>query len=146
VTRSGLLVVVVLLLSGVGTGSLAILAAVSAPGAEVVAAAPDEIVPAPSDRDILAAAAAGSTVSVERDAAGALVMVLPGRYDARTVEQVVPAPAAPPPGTALLLGLGSGLLLLAAAARVRARTARVGLLAAAAAGCCGAVGLVVLLS
>jgi hypothetical protein len=145
VSRSTVLVVLALLLGGVGAGSLAVVAARAAPGTEVVAAAPDEIVPAPSDRDVLRASAIGSRVSVERDATGALIMVLPGSYDASTVEQVVPAPAAPPPGSALLLGLGSGLLLVAAALRVRG-TAGASLLAAAAVGCCGAVGLVALLT
>lgn len=144
--RAGLLVVLVLLLGAVGAGSLAVLAEISTPGVEMVPAAPDEIVPAPSDRDILRAAAIGSRVSVQRDAAGALVMVLPGSFDARTVEQVVPAPAGPPAGSALLLGLGSGLLLIAAVTRARGRTRGAGVLAAAAAGCCGAVELVALLS
>lgn len=143
--RAGLLVALALLLGGMGAAVLAGLAAATAPGPEVVAAAPDEVVPAPSDRDILRAAAIGSRVSVQRDAAGALIMVLPGSYDARTVEQVVPAPTAPPPGSAPLLGLGSGLLLLAAAARARGRSGA-GLLAAVSVGCCGAVGLVSLLS
>lgn len=146
VSRGALLVALALLLGGVGAGALAVLAVASAPGAEVVAAAPDEVVPAPSDRDILRAAAIGSRVSVERDAAGALIMVLPGSHDARTVEQVIPAPGGPPPGSAPLLGLGSGLLLLAAAVLLRRRAARIGLLVAAAVGCCGAVGLVSLLS
>lgn len=101
--------VLALLLSGGGAAALASSAAVSAPAAEVVAPAPDEVVPAPSDRDVLRAAAIGTRVSVQRDAAGALVMVLPGTYDARTVEQVVPAPASLPPGTAWLLAVAAGL-------------------------------------
>lgn len=96
------------------------MAARSLPTPDVVATPAGEVVPAPSDRDILRAAAQGLAPSVQRDpVTGGLVMVLAGRYDRRTIEQLAPAPPAFPAATPVLLTVSAMALGTAAAGRWR---------------------------
>jgi len=95
------------------------------PTPDVVATPAGEVVPAPSDRDILRAAAQGLAPSVQRDpVTGGLVMVLAGRYDRRTIEQLAPAPPAFPAATPVLLTVSAMALGTAAATLGRDRHGR----------------------
>ncbi len=135
--RPGLAVGLRRVLAVVLTG-LAVLVGVHRPTADVVRAAPDQLVPLTSDQQVLAASAAlDRIVEVTRDPEGRLVMVLPADVDPLTLEQENPAPLDYPPGSGWVLVAAAALAVLA----VRRRTLLVG--AAALAGSAAAVGLLV---
>lgn len=101
--RPGLAVGLRLVLAVVLTG-LAVLVGVHRPAADVVSAAPAQLVPLTSDQQVLTASAAlDRIVEVTRDPDGRLVMVLPADVDPLTLGQENPAPPDYPPR----LGLGA---------------------------------------
>lgn len=135
--RPGLAVGLRLVLAIVLTG-LAVVVGVHRPAADVVSAAPAQLVPLTSDQQVLAASAAlDRIVEVTRDPDGRLVMVLPADVDPLTLEQENPAPPAYPPGSGWVLAAAAALAGLA----VLQRPLLVG--AAALAGSAAAVGLLV---
>lgn len=133
-----------LLVGGTVAAGLAVAATAFCPAVDRAPTPPAQVFAAPSDRDVLRAAAGGTPVSVQRDAAGVLVMVLPGAYDGRTVEQVVACPTAVlPRGLTGAAGRCRG----AHGGRCRARGRRTGrLFAAAGTGAAGTTGVVQLLA
>lgn len=134
-----------LLVGGTVAAGLAVAATAFCPAVDRAPTPPAQVFAAPSDRDVLRAAAGGTPVSVQRDAAGVLVMVLPGAYDGRTVEQVVAPPPSFPAGSPALLGGAAVLMVAGAGLRVRGRrTGR--LFAAAGTGAAGTTGVVQLLA
>jgi hypothetical protein len=135
------------LLTAVVVAGLAAVTASDLHPPDVLATPAGEVVPAPSDRDILRAAAQGLAPSVQRDpVTGGLVMVLAGRYDGRTIEQLAPAPSAFPAATPVLLAVSATALGTAAVGRWRGHARAGPTLAALAAGGLGATGVVGLLA